>query len=435
MKLSILIPSVFERRQTFLPKCLDMVYSQYDRLSPELKKEVEILVLVDNKTQALGDKRNVLIDIAQGEYVVFIDDDDKIADTYMDDILKAAESKPDVICFKALVTINGSKGKICKYSRSFKQDRNTFNGYERLPNHIPAIKRTIALQVPFPSIKYGEDRSFARMVHPLLKTEVFIDKVLYYYHYNELTTIAQEDVPAVIRKRKLLMPAVADVVILSNGKTRELREMTQNAIDSIILGANGLNVNVITVEQQRDIAYKGADLIWHNGHFNYSAFNNIGAAKGKAEWIVFSNNDIIAKNGWLHELLGAGHDVVSSHEPTDIRQRGIKKPEKGYINGKHLSPWFFMIKRALFDKIGGWDDDIIGWYSDDALIAKLKKEGVAPMIVPTSIVEHLGSVTTLSLTPEERSDFAWSQLELYNRKYNDNKFITNPNFLAWKKAK
>jgi hypothetical protein len=67
MKLSILVPSVAERRNTFLPKCLDMLYGQIESLSTDQKKEVEILFLIDSKERMLGSKRNNLIDIAQGE--------------------------------------------------------------------------------------------------------------------------------------------------------------------------------------------------------------------------------------------------------------------------------------------------------------------------------------------------------------------------------
>ena len=39
MKLSILVPSVAERRNTFLPKCLDMLYGQLESLPVEQQKE------------------------------------------------------------------------------------------------------------------------------------------------------------------------------------------------------------------------------------------------------------------------------------------------------------------------------------------------------------------------------------------------------------
>ena len=78
IKLSILIPSVHTRRNTFLPKIQDEVYRQIDELSEFNKAQVEVITLSDNKKMMLGDKRNLMVEMAQGEYRQFIDDDDKI---------------------------------------------------------------------------------------------------------------------------------------------------------------------------------------------------------------------------------------------------------------------------------------------------------------------------------------------------------------------
>jgi glycosyltransferase involved in cell wall biosynthesis len=78
IKLSILIPSVSERRNTFLPKSLEMLYGQLEGLDAEKQKQVEIIYLIDNKTIMLGDKRNLMISMASGKYISFVDCDDCI---------------------------------------------------------------------------------------------------------------------------------------------------------------------------------------------------------------------------------------------------------------------------------------------------------------------------------------------------------------------
>lgn len=433
MKLSVLVPSVLERMHTFLPKCLDALEAQRQALPAQDKGRIEILCLIDGKSMALGDKRNCMVEAAKGEYVVHVDDDDRLEPDYLSSLLEAADMGPDVITFHVSVSINGGRPKICRYSKDFPRDRNHSTGYDRLPNHICAVKREIAIKVPFPSIKYGEDFAYAALLRPHLKTQVEIPRVLYHYDYNEMSTVAQEDVPHVVRKRRENLPISAEVVMLSDARTEELRAMTQRAVDSIIKGANGLRVKVHVVERQPGVSYDSAELIHHNAEFNYSAFNNLGASVCEADWLVFANNDIVADNGWLHVLLGAGHPVVSPKEPTDVRQKGIKTVEKGFVNGRHFSPWFFMVDRNLFNSIGGWDEEFRGWFADDALIAKFKAAGVAPMIVPRATVRHLGSVTQSAvLSEQERSDFAWDRLERYNEKYGDSKFVDNPNYLRWK---
>src|SRR5690606_8642835 len=146
IKLSILVPSVHTRRNTFLPKALDMLYDQYEELDESQKKQVEILFLVDNKTIMLGHKRNTMVDMASGDYVVHVDDDDRIEPNYIKTLLAATDSKADVITFLASVYINGATPKICRYSTTFDSDHDTPTQYNRLPNHICCVRREIARQ-------------------------------------------------------------------------------------------------------------------------------------------------------------------------------------------------------------------------------------------------------------------------------------------------
>src|SRR5690606_33962771 len=95
IKLSILVPSTHTRFKSFLPKIHDQLYEQYERLAADQRDQVEILYLVDNKKVMLGTKRNQLIDLAQGEYVVFVDDDDRIEPDYIETLLEATKTGKD----------------------------------------------------------------------------------------------------------------------------------------------------------------------------------------------------------------------------------------------------------------------------------------------------------------------------------------------------
>lgn len=432
IKLSVLVPSVHTRRTSFIPKSLEMLYGQYDNLPPNLQDKIEILFLIDNKKMMLGGKRNSLVDLAQGEYVVFVDDDDRIEPNYLSELLQAVETDADVVTFKVSVTINGGKPKIATYSKGYEKDYNTKTGYYRLPNHICCVKREHAVKVAFPNIIYGEDKIYGQLLKEHLKTEHAINKVLYHYDYSDMVTETQTHIPAVKVKRRAV-DAIADIVMLSNAKTEAFQRMTQRAIDTCILGANGLPVNVIVIEQQAEVRYEDAKTVYHPAEFNYNAFMNLGAREGQAKWVMFANNDLVFTDGWLHNLLAANHDLVSPKCPKDPRQKAVKENEVGVVNGRNLSGWCFMMKRTLWDKIGGLDEDFIGWYADDATIEQCVNVGVNPMLVPDSIVEHLGSTTLKTLPEEERDNLCWSKLELFNKKYNKNKFHDNPNYLSWKK--
>lgn len=419
MKLSILVPSVAERRNTFLPKCLDMLYGQLESLPEEQRKEVEILFLIDSKERMLGSKRNNLIDLAQGEYIVFVDDDDRIEPDYISSLLNGIDSGADVITFQASVSLNGGEPKICFYSNKYNRDYNEANSYHRLPNHICCVKKEIALKVPFLNIKKGEDSAYSKQLNPYLRTQHEIKKVLYHYDYNEKTTVAQEDSPYVVESRK---PYVLDLVIISYAKDRIIQQMTQNAINTAINGAKGIKINVIVVESQKNVKYNNATTIYPTTPFNYNAYGNLGIKHGSAHYVMHANNDLLFKQGWLNALIKANHPLVSPKEPRDSRQRDIILNTIGTQTGKHLSGWCFMIERSLWEKIGGFDEDVNFYCSDDAVIEQCKEYGVEPMLVVGSVVQHLVSTTLKTVTPNEKKLLTDEQVKIFNKKYNQNKF-------------
>lgn len=428
VQLSILVCSVHTRYKTFLPKIQDQLYSQLDNLSQADKDAVEIIILTDNKQMILGHKRNTMIEIAQGNYIVFVDDDDRIEPNYISELLKATKSGADCIVFKAKVSLDGGEPKICHYSKDIRRDYNHREGYFRIPNHICCVKRDLALQCKFPSVLSGEDTAYSKQLQPLLKTEHKIDAVLYHYDYNSQTTETQN------WRNDPNKKAVVDVVILSKADSSDMRAMTQKAIDSCLQGTNGIPINVIVMENGSPAVYRDATTIPKPGDFNYNQFANEAAALGSAEWIMIANNDLIFENGWLHELLQAKHPLVSPHEPNDPRQADILENTEGKITGKHLSGWCFMIKRSLWQDIGKFDTDVTFWCSDDVVIEQAVAQGVYPMLVKNSIVKHIPSTTLKIADPDKQADMKWRNIYIFNTKYNKNKFASHPEYIAWFRA-
>ena len=434
IKLSLLIPSTHTRRNTFLPSIMEQVYNQYDKLTPEQQDSVEILVLSENKKIMLGEKRNIMVDMAQGEYIGFIDDDDRVSPEYISEILKATETDADCITFTASVSINGADAKPCYYSKDYLKDYNKPGAYYRIPNHICVLKKGVSQNATFPSIKYWEDAAYAKLLLPHIKTEHKINKVLYYYDYNENTTEAQEDLYRKKNRVSRNADAQVDIVILSKADTTDMIDMTQNTIDTAIKGANGLPIQVYVVEQAPHIQYDNAITIYHNtgDDFCYNANCNLGVRQGSAPYIMLCNNDLVFNNGYLHELLGENYPLVSPHEPNDVRQKPVYKNTIGDTNGLHFSGWCFMIKRELWESIGGFDEEFKFWFSDDAVIAQCVRAGVKPMLVKNAVVHHLGSTTFNTLDPQKKDDYTWGLAARFNRKYGQNKFRRNPYYDEWK---
>lgn len=429
--LSILICSTHTRWEGFGQAIQKQVWAQYQGLPEGYRDRIEIVMLTDNKKMMLGHKRNVMVDMAQGRYVQFIDDDDRIEPDMFRRVLDAIETHDvDVITFGVSVSISGGPTKVCRYSMTYTKDRDTDEGYERIPNHICVVRRDIALKASFPNLPHGEDSGYSKLLLPHLKTEHLIPEVLYHYDYDPESTETQQHLRAPLRRRD--GPALVDVIFLSDAKTTKLQGMTQNAIRTCVAGANSLPVNVIVMEQAPGLRYAHAETLPAHAEFNYNLFANAAASKGSAEWIMVANNDLVFDDGWLHQLLAVNHPVMSPKSPEDIRQAHITVPTEGEQTAVHFSGWCFMIRRELWNKIGGFDEDFSFWCADDSVIQQVLAEGVKPMLVPDSIVHHLGSVTLKTLKKAQTDEMTWKMADRFNRKYGKSLFVDNPEFQKWR---
>ena len=179
--LSILIPTL-ESRGEKLKACLESLNHK------EYKKDVEILLEYDNGEQSVGAKRNALLDSAKGEYVCFVDDDDVLGRDYLKHILEGIEKGVDCVSLRGVITFDGENPQVFEHSIKYDAWKTNDTGaviYERYPNHLNAIKRSIASQFSFPPTNHGEDFDWSKKVFEsgLIKTEHYVDAVTYHYKY------------------------------------------------------------------------------------------------------------------------------------------------------------------------------------------------------------------------------------------------------------
>ena len=182
--LSILIPTLPTRIYSYA-NLIKMLNKQV--IENNLINRVQILTLGDTKEYSVGKKRNLLLEMSIGKYVCFIDDDDKISDSYLFEIIRAIQSNADVITFCGEY-IEQNKTQNFSISKTYKRDYTEGENIYRLPNHLCPVKIEIALQSRFPDKNFGEDSEYATRINRLIKTEYHIKEKLYYYLYSSINS-------------------------------------------------------------------------------------------------------------------------------------------------------------------------------------------------------------------------------------------------------
>lgn len=256
IRLSIIICTLSEREEIF-ESLLERLIQQIDQSDLvrgdeysewvfNAKQGIELLWDTD-PVKTIGQKRNDLVDRATGDYIAFIDDDDSVPEYYIDEILRAIESGPDVVGIQGVVDFDGKNPRPFKHSIQYNGWYSKDGVYYRTPNHWNPVRRELALSTRFPSVNYGEDWNYSVKLRPKLKTEVFIERDMYFYHHSTSGSIAE-------RRQK---------EDLRSGKVKQ----SQNGEDKIVMD-------------------------FFKGHIG--TFLDIGAYDGE----TMSNTFALAQNGW-----------------------------------------------------------------------------------------------------------------------------------------
>jgi hypothetical protein len=184
VKWSILIVTIPER--SFSLACLLGV------LQPQVARYEDVEIIVkENPGYPIGDMRRTMMELATGEYINFIDDDDMVPSDYVGKIYPLLDGV-DYIGFVAHVCINGSY-QFCSFN-TIQNDRwwevgekPPLVGWQRDIVHLNPIRRELALRGEMSGGRW-EDKRWAdslRALH-IVRTEHYIPlpDVMYFYYYS-----------------------------------------------------------------------------------------------------------------------------------------------------------------------------------------------------------------------------------------------------------
>ncbi len=179
---TILIPTIPQREHLLL-RLLDVLLSQLD----EHDGRVRVLAWRNHGEPRLAEIRDTMVDDAGSDYVSFIDDDDIVPEYYVAEFVQALASRPDHVGFRMHYSSSPVDFEIVEHSLRWpKWGRSSEGMLYRDFTHIDPIRTDIARQGRFALARprRAEDRVWVRQIRPRLSSEVFVDKIMYYYEYR-----------------------------------------------------------------------------------------------------------------------------------------------------------------------------------------------------------------------------------------------------------
>lgn len=166
--------------------------------------------------------------------------------------------------------------------------------------------------------------------------------------------------------------------------------------------------------------FPSVQLIENSENLGFAGAGNQGARLARGRWYVLLNPDAFAQPDWLEELAGAAEryprllsftsrqlmdedpglldglgDVMSGY---GIPYRGgyLSRDPGDTPEGEVFSPCgaAMMIDRALFLKLGGFDEFFFCYSEDVDLGYRLQLSGEPTLLVPSAVIRHVGSAST-----------------------------------------
>lgn len=198
------------------------------------------------------------------------------------------------------------------------------------------------------------------------------------------------------------------------------KDMLETCIASLRTSEPSIKFDVIVVESGSTHFDCGQDLTidFDQDEFCYNHAMNQGLAECKNEWMIFANNDLIFKQGFMHEILlaHAMRPDIKSFSPWNSMWGWHERifPDRmaireGYRTGHELTGWCIIAKREIFETVS-FSENVNFWYSDNVYADALIDAGLKHALVADSKVDHICSQTK-QVTQEE----AASSYEQYLR--------------------
>lgn len=194
--LSILIPSIPEHNRSAMQLWDELVKQRnalYD-VHPTLGK-VELIwheaVPFLQGGPSIGKHRELLVNVACGKYLNFLDADDLPAPNYLETLVRMCHKGKDVVTFRNFTTTDFYWTLIdMSLEHTEDEEATPERIVKRRPWHVCPVRSDYAKRFDFPDSNYAEDSFWMNWVLTLCKTEEHTDQILSSYQHSKKTSEA-----------------------------------------------------------------------------------------------------------------------------------------------------------------------------------------------------------------------------------------------------
>jgi hypothetical protein len=177
---TILIPTIPGREEK-LKSLIKTINELHAQVCPNVK--IKITLGFDNREKTIGAKRQQMLEAAEGKYVSFIDDDDRVTQAYFEDAAACIAGNYDCMRLRGQIAQSTFTHSIVTRINSPMANHDTFL---RPPNHLNPMKTDIAKLVRFRDASTGEDFDWTFKLARVgfLRTEYRSDESRIHYIYD-----------------------------------------------------------------------------------------------------------------------------------------------------------------------------------------------------------------------------------------------------------
>jgi GT2 family glycosyltransferase len=248
---------------------------------------------------------------------------------------------------------------------------------------------------------------------------------------NDDAEVESAEVPGTFRVRRRIHPSPTVTVIIPFRDEARLLERSVHSIREyagyepceVVLVDNGSWEPETAAVLRRLVADGKCRVLRHAGAFNWSAINNEAARQSQGDLLLFLNNDVeSSRHGWLSamveharcEQIGAvgarllypnglvQHAGIMLHAEAIARHpfRFLPSEAPGYFamakvirNCTAVTGACMMVRRTLFETLGGFDESLPVAFNDVDFCLRLLEQGYRIVYTPYAELTHHESLT------------------------------------------